>query len=68
MTSPEGQVREATKSAYNASIPNKKGWELLNERDPAAADRTSNTEPGATGIPSALLGRLRVRLPGSRSR
>jgi spermidine/putrescine transport system substrate-binding protein len=39
MVSPEGQVREAVKSSYNASIPNKKGWELLNERDPAAADR-----------------------------
>jgi spermidine/putrescine transport system substrate-binding protein len=39
LTSPEGQVREATKSAYWASIPNKAGWKLLNERMPDAAER-----------------------------
>ena len=39
LTSPEGQVREATKSAYWASIPNKAGWKLLNEKMPEAADR-----------------------------
>jgi spermidine/putrescine transport system substrate-binding protein len=39
LTSPEGQVREATKSAYWASIPNKTGWKLLNERMPDAAER-----------------------------
>ncbi len=39
LTSPEGQVREATKSAYWASIPNKAGWKLLNEKMPDAAER-----------------------------
>jgi spermidine/putrescine transport system substrate-binding protein len=39
LTKPEGQVREATKSAYWASIPNKAGWKLLNERMPDAAER-----------------------------
>ncbi len=39
LTSPEGQVREATKSAYWASIPNKEGWKLLNETMPEAAER-----------------------------
>lgn len=39
LTSPEGQVKEATKSAYWASIPNKAGWKLLNEKNPEAADR-----------------------------
>lgn len=39
LTSPEGQVREATKSAYWASIPNRKGWELLNKTMPEAAER-----------------------------
>jgi spermidine/putrescine transport system substrate-binding protein len=39
LTSPDGQVREATKSAYWASIPNKAGWKLLNEKMPEAADR-----------------------------
>lgn len=37
LTSPEGQVREATKSAYWASIPNKAGWKKLNEDMPEAA-------------------------------
>lgn len=39
LTSPEGQVKEATKSAYWASIPNKAGWKLLNEKKPEAADK-----------------------------
>ncbi len=38
LTSPEGQVKEATKSAYWASIPNKAGWKLLNEQNPKAAE------------------------------
>lgn len=37
LSSPEGQVREATKSAYWASIPNKAGWKKLNEDMPEAA-------------------------------
>ncbi|MCP4330114.1 MAG: extracellular solute-binding protein [Alphaproteobacteria bacterium] len=39
LTSPEGQVLEATKSAYWASIPNKMGWKKLNEDMPEAAVR-----------------------------
>lgn len=39
LVSPEGQVHEATKSAYWASIPNKAGWKLLNEKMPDAAER-----------------------------
>lgn len=39
MTSAEGQVKEATKSAYWASIPNKAGWKLLNEKNPEAAEK-----------------------------
>ena len=39
LTSPEGQVKEATKSAYWASIPNKAGWKLLNEKNPEAAEK-----------------------------
>jgi spermidine/putrescine transport system substrate-binding protein len=38
LTSPEGQWRLATKPAYNTAIPNKKGWELLAEKDPESAD------------------------------
>src|SRR5690606_24081753 len=37
MTSPEGQIRTARLPAYVASIPNRKGWELLNERHPEDA-------------------------------
>jgi spermidine/putrescine transport system substrate-binding protein len=38
IASPEGQWRVATKSSYNASIPNKKGWEVLNQNDPESAE------------------------------
>ena len=38
IASPEGQWRVATKSSYNASIPNKRGWELLNQNDPESAE------------------------------
>ena len=38
LTGPEGQWRVATKSSYNASIPNKRGWEALIENDPQSAD------------------------------
>jgi spermidine/putrescine transport system substrate-binding protein len=38
IASPEGQWRVATKSSYNASIPNKKGWEQLNQNDPESAE------------------------------
>lgn len=37
MSSAEGQVRSAHMPAYWASIPNKKGWELLNRDYPADA-------------------------------
>lgn len=43
LTSPEGQVLEATKSAYWASIPNKKGWKKLNADMPEAAVRLEHT-------------------------
>lgn len=38
LASPEGQWRLASKPAYNTAIPNKKGWELLAEKDPKTAD------------------------------
>lgn len=37
MTSPEGQVRTALLPSYSASIPNRQGWELLNEEHPEDA-------------------------------
>ncbi|MCS0497741.1 spermidine/putrescine ABC transporter substrate-binding protein [Ancylobacter sp. MQZ15Z-1] len=36
-SSPEGQARSAILPAYWASIPNKKGWEVLNKEHPADA-------------------------------
>ncbi|SEO65968.1 ABC transporter substrate-binding protein [Aquisalimonas asiatica] len=43
MTSPEGQVKTARLPAYAASIPNRKGWELLNEDYPDAAKSLRHT-------------------------
>lgn len=37
MTSPEGQILTARLPAYWASIPNKKAWEVLNEKYPTDA-------------------------------
>jgi spermidine/putrescine transport system substrate-binding protein len=37
MSSPEGQVRTARLPAYTAAIPNRKGWELMNEEYPEDA-------------------------------
>jgi spermidine/putrescine transport system substrate-binding protein len=37
LTSPEGQVRVALKSSYWGSIPNKKGWTLMNDTRPNEA-------------------------------
>jgi len=37
LTSPEGQVRVALKSSYWGSIPNKKGWTLMNDTRPDEA-------------------------------
>jgi len=38
LASPEGQIRVALKSSYMGSIPNKKGWELMNEVNPEGAN------------------------------
>ena len=38
LTGPEGQWRVATKPSYNGSIPNKKGWDALNQNDPESAE------------------------------
>ena len=37
LTSPEGQVRVALKSSYWGSIPNKKGWTVMNDTRPNEA-------------------------------
>ena len=38
LTSPAGQVKVALKSSYMGSIPNKKGWTLMNDINPNGAD------------------------------
>jgi spermidine/putrescine transport system substrate-binding protein len=43
LVSPEGQVREATKASYWASIPSKAGWRKLNQDMPKAAERLELT-------------------------
>ncbi|WP_062227920.1 ABC transporter substrate-binding protein [Aureimonas frigidaquae] len=42
-SSPEGQFRSARLPAYWASIPNKKGWELMNEQAPEDAKKLRHT-------------------------
>ena len=42
-SSPEGQFRSARLPAYWASIPNKKGWELMNKDAPADAAKLRHT-------------------------
>ncbi len=47
ITSARGQVKSAQMEAYPCLIPNKKGWELLNQENPAEAKRQGMTfEPG----------------------
>ena len=43
LVSPEGQMREATKASYWASIPSKAGWKKLNADMPKAAVRLEHT-------------------------
>lgn len=42
-SSPEGQFRSARLPAYWASIPNKKGWELMNAQAPEDAKKLRHT-------------------------
>ncbi|MGE0211428.1 MAG: PotD/PotF family extracellular solute-binding protein [Parvibaculaceae bacterium] len=61
LTSAEGQVKEATKSAYWASIPNKAGWKLLNEKNPEAAEKLEHKLDTRNVMDELKEGRIFVR-------
>jgi len=61
MTSPEGQIRTARLPAYVASIPNRKGWELLNQRHPEDAKRLRMTFDGPNIMDEYAKGKIFVR-------
>ncbi|MAC80575.1 MAG: ABC transporter substrate-binding protein [Rhodobacteraceae bacterium] len=61
MTSPEGQARSAVMPAYNASIPSKKGWEVLNETNPDAAKRLRLTFSDNNVMDDYAEGKINIR-------
>src|SRR5690606_7954824 len=61
MTSPEGQIRTARLPAYVASIPNRKGWELLNERHPEDARMLGLTLDGPNVMDDYAKGKIFLR-------
>jgi spermidine/putrescine transport system substrate-binding protein len=61
MTSPEGQSRSARMPAYNASIPNKKGWARLAKDHPEAAKRLGLVLNGPNVMDAYDDGRIHIR-------
>lgn len=61
MTSPEGQALSAVMPAYNASIPSKKGWEVLNETNPEAAKRLRMTFSDNNVMDDYAEGKINIR-------
>lgn len=68
MSSPEGLVREATKPAYNASIPSIPGWEKLNADRPEDAVMLRHEFDKPNVIDDIRAGKINVRyLPKQQS-
>ena len=61
LTSPEGQVRRAKMVAYPSSIPNKKAWELYNQREPHEAKRSRMLLSAPNVIDDIRAGRVHIR-------
>lgn len=61
MASPEGQMRSALMPAYNASIPSKKGWELLNAEAPDEARRLRMTFTERNVMDEYADGKIHIR-------
>ena len=61
ITSAKGQVKSAEMAAYPALIPNKKGWDLLNQVDPAEAKRQGMTKDPGNAMDMIRSGRIRYR-------
>lgn len=61
ITSAKGQVKSAEMAAYPALIPNQKGWDLLNQVDPAEAKRQGMTKDPGNAIDMIRSGRIKFR-------
>ncbi|MBS0565020.1 MAG: spermidine/putrescine ABC transporter substrate-binding protein [Proteobacteria bacterium] len=61
ITSAKGQVKSAEMAAYPALIPNQKGWDLLNQVDPAEAKRQGMTKDPGNAIDMIRSGRIKYR-------
>lgn len=61
ITSAKGQVKSAEMVAYPALIPNQKGWDLLNQVDPAEAKRQGMTKEAGNVMDMIRSGRIHYR-------
>ncbi|MBJ3776425.1 ABC transporter substrate-binding protein [Acuticoccus mangrovi] len=61
MTSAEGQMRSAMMPAYNASIPSKPGWEMLNAEHPDEAVRLRMTFDDRNVLDEYAEGKIHIR-------
>ena len=61
LVSPEGQWRVATKPSYNASIPNKKGWDALTQNDPESAVLLRHTFDARNVMDEYADGKIQLR-------
>ncbi|WP_424934387.1 ABC transporter substrate-binding protein [Amaricoccus macauensis] len=67
-TSPEGQVRQATKVDNKKSIPSVKGWELLNQTMPGEAEILRMTFDAPNVMDAYRAGRINFReLPSNQT-
>ncbi|MBI1172378.1 extracellular solute-binding protein [bacterium] len=61
ITSAKGQVKSAEMAAYPALIPNRKGWDLLGQVDPAEAKRQGMTKDAGNAMDLIRSGRIKFR-------
>jgi len=61
ITSAEGQARSARMEAYPAMVPNRKGWQVLNNVDPAEARRQGMVLTGKSCMDDIRSGKIRFR-------
>lgn len=59
--SEEGQVRKAKMAAYPSSVPNRKAWELYNQRDPEEAKRSRMSLSAPNVMDDLRAGRVHLR-------
>lgn len=61
VTSAEGQAKSADMAAYPALIPNRKGWEVLNETNPGEAKRQNMVLGERNAMDMIREGRIKYR-------